>query len=117
MKMLKKIKEYFVYRKQVKTAKKAIAVVGANMLLSVNQIAANINDVLQFAAHVAKECNTLKREELVSTIFGVLVDKFETDETRLYDIIKYMSTLDAEDIQKILVHAMVETNKEIKDKE
>lgn len=55
-----------------------------------------------------------KREmtKIASTTLPVIneaVMKFQEDNGRIFEIISYIATLSPEEIQKILVHAMVET--------
>ena len=114
--MLNKIKEYREYRKNIKTTKKAIAKLGSTALPLIATTSENALKFVQFATHVMNECKGLDGEELADKLqdiimdaVKVLADKFETDETRLFEIAQYIATLNKEDIQKIISHAQVET--------
>ena len=63
-----------------------------------------------------EECNSLgseelanKLQEIINDTIKILADKFETDESRLFEIMQYIATLSKEDIQKIIVSSQVET--------
>ena len=73
--MIKRIKEYLEYRKNVRIAKKEMANLAATTL----------------------------------PFIRVALDSFKEDNGRVIEVFKYMATLTPEDIQKILVHSVVET--------
>lgn len=61
-----------------------------------------------------KNKRTAKREftKLVATTLPVVnngIEKFKTDNSRIMEIITYALSLTPEEIQKILVHSVVET--------
>lgn len=114
--MIKKVKEYFEYKKNLRTVKRNIIKFGSTALPLVNLITKNALDLINFATRVLDECNNLKEDELLDRLqsiikesTSVLADKFETDEARLFEIVKYIVTLDKADIQKIITDAQVET--------
>lgn len=107
--MFGKIKEYFTYRKNLKMIKRELTEVAANTLPLISTTTSNALDFVNFLTHVADECNKLSGKELISTIIREIADKLETDETRIYEILQYISTLSKEDMRKIVIHAQVET--------
>ena len=114
--MIKKIKEYFEYKKNLRTVKRNIVKFGSTALPLVNLVTKNALGLVNFATRVLDECSNLKEDELLDRLqliikdsTSVLADKFETDEARLFEIVKYIVTLDITDIQKIIADAQVET--------
>lgn len=114
--MFNKIKEYREYRKNKKAVKRELVAIASNTLPLVSKTTGNALKFVNFATHVMEECNNLGSEELANRLQEIIndsvktfVDKFETDESRLFEIIQYIATLNKEDIQKIIVNAQVET--------
>jgi len=118
--MIKKFKDYLVYRKNKKIYKKNIAMLGATALPLINLITSNGLNFVAFATNVMNECKGLEHQELINKLeniymesIKIFADKFETTNERLFEIVKYVANLDKEDIKKIVVDAQLETlNKE-----
>lgn len=114
--MFNKFKEYREYRRNKKVVKKEFITLASDVLPLMSKITGNALQFINFATYVMNECNTLSGEDLANRLQGIIndsiktfADKFETDETRLYEIIQYIATLDKDDIQKIITEAQVET--------
>ena len=107
--MFGKIKEYFIYRKNVNTVKGELAESAANILPLFAKTTSEALDLVNFMSHVASECGKLEGQELISAVTGGIADKLETDETRVFEIIQYIFTLDIKDLNKIVTKAQVET--------
>ncbi|MCI9077333.1 MAG: hypothetical protein HFH68_00220 [Lachnospiraceae bacterium] len=107
--MFGKIKKYFIYRKNMKTAKRELVQIAANTLPLFTKTTSEALSYVNFISHVTHECGKLEGQELVSAIVHELADKLETDETRIFEIIQYIFTLDIKDLKKIVVKAQVET--------
>ena len=107
--MFGKVKRYFKYRKNVKTVKRELAQTAANTLLLFTKTTSGALDFVNFISHVAGECGKLEGQELISAVIGEIADKLETDETRVFEIIQYIFTLDIKDLKEIVTKAQVET--------
>lgn len=114
--MFNKIKEYREYRKNKKAVKRELVAIASNTFPLVSKTTANALKFVNFATHVMEECNSLgseelanKLQEIINDTIKILADKFETDESRLFEIMQYIATLSKEDIQKIIVSSQVET--------
>lgn len=106
---MKKINEWIEYRKNKKTAKREIAKIMAVTLPTINSVTSNATDIVKVFVSVTESCKNTPQEELISTVITTIADKFEEDESRVYEIVKYIATLSPSDIQKVLVDATVET--------
>lgn len=115
--MLKRMKEYFEYKKKVKKVKREVIEFGATLFPLINKTTSNALNFVNFLTHIMEECNKLEGDELITSVLNVIADKFETNESRLYEIVKYIATMSKEDLQKVLIHAMVETNAELDTKD
>lgn len=107
--MFGKIKEYFTYRKNIKTVKRELVQTAANTLPFFTKTTLEVLDFVNFISHVTSECNKMEGQELISAVIGEIADKLETDETRIFEIIQYIFTLDIQDLKEIVTKAQVET--------
>lgn len=107
--MFGKIREYFTYRKNVKTVKRELAQTAANTLPLFTKTTSEVLDFVNFTSHVINECKKMEGQELISAVIGEIADKLETDETRIFEIIQYIFTLDIKDLKGIVTKAQVET--------
>lgn len=115
--MFNKIKNHFEYKRSLKRVKKELVEIGANLFPLINNTTSNALNFVNFLTHIMEECNKLEGDELITSVLNVIADKFETNESRLYEIVKYIATMSKEDLQKVLIHAMVETNAELDTKD
>lgn len=113
---MKKIKNYFEYRKNRKIFKKNITKLGNTILPLINIITSSGLNIVAFATKLVETCGNLEGEELIKETHNLFIDslevfanKFEVDEERLYEIVKYIATLDKDDIKKILMDAQIST--------
>lgn len=111
-----KIRKYREYRKNKKAVKRELVAIASNTLPLVSKTTGNALKFVNFVTHIIEECNNLSGEELANRLQEIIndsvktfADKFETDESRLFEIVQYIATLSKEDIQKIIVSAQVET--------
>ena len=104
-----KLNEYIEYRKNKKIAKREIAKIMATTLPTINSVTSNATDIAKVFVSVTESCKNTPQDELVSTVITAIADKFEEDESRIYEIVKYIATLSPSNIQKVLVDATVET--------
>lgn len=114
--MINKIKEYLEYRNNKKIAKRELAKIGATTLPVVREMSNKGNDVFKFIKRVDKATRTVGGEKLIQMILNEVSTALQTDNERIIEIAKYMATLSYSDIQKILVHSVVETSQTDDDK-
>lgn len=110
--MLKKIKEYIEYRKNKKIAKKAMVSIAATVLPTVRELSEKGTFIVKFVTRLANETKNIESDELVKTVLSEISDVLKTSESRLIEIFTYMAGLSGEEINKILVHSIVETKDE-----
>lgn len=107
--MFGKVKGYFTYRKNIKTVKRELAQAAANTLPLFTKTTSEVLDFTNFVSHLISECGKMEGQELVSAVIRRIADKLETDETRIFEIIQYILTLDIQDLKEIITKAQVET--------
>lgn len=107
--MIKKIKGYIEYRKNKKVTKRELARIGATVLPVVREVSTKGADIFKFIVKLTNETKNVDGERLVEMILNEVSDALQTDNNRIIDILTYMANLSPQDIQKVLVHSMVET--------
>ena len=107
--MINRIKEYFEYRKNKKIAKKELAKIAATTLPVIREISNKGTDIAKFVVKLTNETKNIKGERLVKLVLNEVSTALQTDNERIIQIGQYMANLSPEDIQKILVHSIVET--------
>lgn len=107
--MFGKIKEYFTYRKNIKTVKRELVQTAANTLPFFTKTTSEVLDFTNFVSHLISECGKMEGQELVSAVTSGIADKLETDEARVFEIIQYIFTLDVQDLREIVTKAQAET--------
>ena len=106
-------REYFEYRKNRKAAKREMAKTMATALPVVNGLVEESTIIGELFKKLVVASKNVKTEELYPLIISELANAFKTNESRLIETLTYMATLSPEDMQKILVHSVVESNDEI----
>lgn len=114
--MLNKIKEYLEYRKNKKIAKRELSKMAAIVLPTVREVSDKGSDIIKFIVRLTNETKNVKGEKLVEMVLNEVSTALQTDNNRIIEILTYMANLQPEDIQKILVHSVVETIPANKDK-
>lgn len=107
--MIRKLKEYLEYRKNKKIAKRELAKMAATTLPTIRKVSDNGSNIVKFIVKLVNETNNMDGEELVNTVLSEISAVLQSDNGRIIQILTYMANLNPEDIQKILVHSMVET--------
>ena len=107
--MINRIKEYFEYRRNKKIAKKELAKIAATTLPVIREISNKGTDIAKFVVKLTNETKNIKGERLVKLVLNEVSTALQTDNERIIQIGQYMANLSPEDIQKILVHSIVET--------
>lgn len=86
-------KDYIKYRKDCKVAKREFTKMAVTALPLINKLTKKSSEIGNFLLNLVE------------------------NESRLIEILTYMATLSPEDLQKILVHSVVESNDELSDVE
>ena len=107
--MINRIKEYLEYRKNKKIAKRELAKMAATTLPVIREVSDKGTDIAKFVVKLTNETKNIKGERLVELVLNELSAAFQTDNSRIIEILSYMANLNPDEIQKILVHSMVET--------
>ena len=107
--MINKIKEYLEYRKNKKIAKRELARMGATVLPAIREVSDKGTNIVKFLVKLTDEAKGLEGEKLVEMVLNEIADVLKTDNNRIVEILTYMANLSPQDIQKVLVHSMVET--------
>ena len=107
--MIKRIKEYLEYRRNRKIAKRELAKMAATTLPVIREVSDKGTDIAKFVVKIINETKNIKGERLIELVLNELSNALQTDNSRIIEILTYMANLKPEDIQKILVHSMVET--------
>lgn len=107
--MINRIKEHLEYRKNKRIAKKELAKMAATTLPVIREISDKGTDIAKFIVRLTNETKNVKGEKLVEMVLNEVSTALQTDNNRIIEILTYMANLQPEDIQKILVHSVVET--------
>lgn len=106
---MNKIKEFLEYRKNKKIAKRELARMAATTLPTIRDVSDKGNSIIKFIARLTNETKNVKGEKLVEMVLSEVSTVLQTDNNRIIEVLTYMVNLQPEDIQKILVHSVVET--------
>ncbi len=106
---MNKIKEYLEYRRSKKIAKREFVKIAAATLPIIRETSNKASDIVKFVVKLTNETKSIKGEKLVEMILSEVSTALQTDNNRIIEILTYMAGLKLEDIQKILVHSVVET--------
>lgn len=107
--MIKKLKRYLEYRKDKKLAKRELSKMAATLLPAIRNFAEKKADTLNFIQKLVIATSSLSGEELIKVVLDVIADKLATDQTRIAEILQFMANMKPDDIQKVLLHSVVET--------
>ena len=107
--MVKKIREYVEYRKNKKIVKCELARIGATVLPVVRTVSTKGVDIAKFVVKLTNETKDIEGERLIEMVLNEVSTTLQTDNSRIIDILTYIASLSPQDIQKVLVHSMIET--------
>lgn len=107
--MINRIKEYFEYRRNKRIAKRELAKMAATTLPVIREVSDKGTDIAKFVVKLINETKNVEGERLVETVLNEVSTALKTDNNRIIEILTYMASLSPQDIQKVLVHSMVET--------
>lgn len=114
--MIKKIKEYLEYRRNKKIAKSELARMAAALLPTIREVSDKGVDIAKFIVKLTNETKNVSGEKLIEMVLNEVSNALQTNKNRIIEIFTYMANLQPEDIQKILVHSVVETMPDNKEK-
>ena len=104
-----KIKEYIEYRHNKKIAKRELAKIGATALPVIREVSDKGTNIAKFVVKLTNDTKNVEGERLVELVLNEVSTALQTDNNRIIEILTYMASLSPQDIQKILVHSIVET--------
>ena len=107
--MIKRIKEYLEYRRNKRIAKRELAKMAATTLPVIREVSDKGTDIAKFIVKLTNETKNIKGERLVELVLNEVSTVLQTDNNRIIEILTYMASLSPQDIQKVLVHSVVET--------
>ena len=107
--MINRIKEYFEYRRNKRIAKRELAKMASTTLPVIREVSDKGTDIAKFVIKLTNETKNIKGERLVELVLNELSTALQTSNNRLIEVLSYVASLSPEDIQKILVHSVVET--------
>lgn len=107
--MIKKIKEYLEYRKNKKIAKRELAKMAATTLPTIRKVSDNGTDIAKFIVKLTEETKNIGGEQLIEMVLNEVSNMLQTDNSRIIEILTYIANLSSKDIQKILVHSVIDT--------
>ncbi|KAI4445132.1 hypothetical protein C823_007639 [Eubacterium plexicaudatum ASF492] len=107
--MFNKINEYITYKRNKKIAKRELAKMAATTLPVIREFAEHKTDTLDFIKNTALAAKNMDGSELVNMVIYAVADMFSVDHERFIEVGSYLVNLSPEEMQKILVHSMVET--------
>lgn len=107
--MINRIKEYLEYRRNKRIAKRELAKMAATTLPIIREVSNKGTDIAKSIVKLTNETKNIKGERLIEMVLNEVSATLQTDNSRIIEILSYMSSLSPEEIQKVLVHSMVET--------
>lgn len=107
--MFEKIKEYITYKRNKKIAKREVMQILSSTLPVIREFAEHKADILNFIKNTTFAAKDMNGSELVKMVIDTFADKFSVDHERFIEVGSYLIGLSPEEMQKILVHSMVET--------
>lgn len=107
--MLRKIKEYIIYRKKKRAIQKELINIATTTLPVLKEFTERKAETAKFFFRILDSTKTVDEDQLVLEVMKLLADKLAIEQSRLLEIIQYMASLSPDEIQKILVHSMIET--------
>lgn len=107
--MIKKLNEYLLYRRSKRIAKRELTAIAAATLPLIRNISDKGSSIVNFVTRLAEETKKVEGEQLIHMVLDEVSTILDTDNDRIVEILSYLANMSPEDIQKILVHSVVET--------
>lgn len=114
---MNRIKEYKEYRRNRKIAKREMTKLAATALPVINEVNTKTTNITKFVMKLVDASKNISGEKLIQMVLDETADVLKTDNVRLVEIFSYIAQQTPQDIQRILVNAMVKTNAKLKDRE
>lgn len=106
--MFDRIKEYITYKRNKKIAKRELARMLSTTLPVIREFAEHKTDTLDFIKNTALTARDMDGSELVNMFINSIADMFSVSHERFVEVGSYLINLSPDEMQKILVHSMVE---------
>lgn len=107
--IINKIKDCLEYRRNKRSAKHEVYKMGAAALPVIGKFVHKRADTIEFIQKLVESSKNIDGERLIEMVLDEAADKLLADRTRLVEILRYIVTLNTEDIRKIISHAATET--------
>lgn len=107
--MINRMKEYLEYRRNKKIAKRELVKIAATALPTIREVSDKGADIAKFVIKLTNETKNIKGERLIELVLNEVSTALQTDNSRIIEILTYMANMSPQDVQKILVHSVVET--------
>jgi len=107
--MFEKIKEYITYKRNKKIAKREVMQMLSSTLPVIREFTEHKAATLDFIKNTVLAAKNMDSSELVNMVIDTFADKFSVDHERFIEVGSYLIGLSPEEMQKILVHSMIET--------
>lgn len=107
--MIQKIKDFILYRKNKKIAKRELAGIAATVLPCIRDFTGKKSELVQFIMRVADSSKDVDGKDLFAFIIREAADKLAADETRIMELLQYIVRLSPEDIDRLIIHSLSET--------
>lgn len=107
--MFDRIKAYITYRKNKKIAKREFINMAATTLPIIREFTEHKADTLDFIKNTALTAKDMEGSELVNMFIDSAANMFGVSHERFIEVGSYLISLSPEEMQKILIHSMVET--------
>lgn len=104
-----KIKKYLEYKKNIKIVKTEFAEIAATVLPALRKSAGNKSNILKFIHKLAESTKNIDGKEFTSIVLKETAEMLSTSQERLVNVLTYIAGLEPDEIQKILVHSIIET--------
>lgn len=109
--MMKRIMGYLEYRKNRKIAKREFAKMAAVALPTIRKITEKNAQTVAFIHRLADSAKNIEGDQLVKLVLDEVADTLKTSNSRIIEVLTYMSNLSPEDMGRIFVHSVAETAK------
>lgn len=107
--MFDRIKEYITYKRNKKIAKRELARMLSSILPVIREFAEHKTDTLDFIKNTALAAKDIEGSELVNMFIDSAANMFSVSHERFIEVGSYLIGLSPKEMQKILIHSMVET--------
>ncbi len=104
-----KIKKYLEYKKNIKIVKTEFAGIAAIVLPALRKSTIKKNNILRFIHKLTESTKNIDGKEFTSIVLKETAEMLSTSQERLVKVLTYIAGLEPDEIQKILIHSIIET--------